>query len=278
MVVKEETKALLGRTRANAVTASRPSVAMLEGKSNYLKNFRPRKPRAARQSDSWVPCNESSGTSQSLPPSLYKTSKDSEYIPSQKQKKKGKLKLGKSKAASRPTNNIKRKRLAMETLEHFDTTFDAQWYNHTDNAWSGHSQAPGDITFPRRFEDPDWNILNEWYWVNEKAPTSTLGMGEWQSLIRTEASSKRVSQELKEELKPSVSGPVIKEEYPVCPLCGKTHPAHPCSKCSKCMRFGHKQGDCEGVGWPRKRPTDEKNQGSLKRGHLSTDDHGMVLQ
>jgi hypothetical protein len=238
---------------------------MSESRLTRLESLRPRNPQAAKQNYSKASWNESSGDSEtsaqylqtspsttpttSYSPSL--PSSDSEYKPPQKRTKKVRHKDFRDKRARRTAN--KRKQTAdlreREPIEHWDSTWDAQWYKPTDTAWSGHSQSPGDIVYPRRFEDPDWNVLNEWWWVNKKGPLSALGMGEWRELIRDEASSKSVLEFKglsRDEAQSTVATPAADCRQPICPLCGNAHTAEECPICDFCLACGRIRETCGG--------------------------------
>jgi hypothetical protein len=246
-------------TEAEVITAFRPSVTMSEYRSTRLDRLRPRKPQVAKQNDPRVPCNESSRGSGSsaqfpriiasaTPPTTYSPclpSSDSEYKPSKRRAKKAKKKAGKHRPTQRPTN--KHKAVRLKTPQHWDSTWDAQWYKPTDTAWSGHSQSSGDIVYPRRFEDPDWNVLNEWWWIKEEGPHSALGMGGWNSLICAEASTERVSlfvETSRGEAKLDIAGPSNKYRQPLCTLCGNAHTAIQCPICDRCLAYGHTWEGC----------------------------------
>jgi hypothetical protein len=97
----------------------------------------------------------------------------------------------------RPTIELKHRISGMsryKTAEQWGTIWDAQWFEVTDTAWSGHAQPPGRIVFPQRFDDVEWNSLNESHLVTRpKGITSSLVIGSFLMLIFTQASSVTVS-------------------------------------------------------------------------------------
>jgi hypothetical protein len=158
----------------------------------------------------------------------------------------------------RPTIELKHRTIGMskyKTVQQWKTIWDAQWFELTDTAWSGQAQPPGRIVFPQRFEEAEWNAMNELYWLEPPEGTSsTLGFGSFLTLICTQASSATVSElaqlqkvlRAEHEASSMMPGSAIEIPQPICSFYHEVgHKASQCLECDNCYMFGHECYECE---------------------------------
>ncbi len=112
-------------------------------------------------------------------------------------------------------------------VRQWKTTRNAQWFTPTDTAWSGYAQPPGRIVFPQRFEDAEWNVMNEMYWLTRaEGITPSLGIGWFIMLICTQAWCATVpgltqlwkASRAEHEAVSAILGAVIKSRQPTGPF------------------------------------------------------------
>ena len=138
-----------------------------------------------------------------------------------------------------------------KSTEHYFSTEHNNWHHQRDSAWSINDKFHGrNIVFPRRFDDPDFNRLNEWWWARKKGADSHLGLGGWLSMDLLDAYVRCVNVEPDLPLGQNSARPVSGVRHQggeqiLCGICGSDgHWTRECECCDACFAFGHVATRC----------------------------------
>jgi hypothetical protein len=142
-----------------------------------------------------------------------------------------------------------------KSVEHHTTTDHNNWYRQRDSVWSINDKSHGpNIVFPRRFDDPNFNRLNEWWWAGKKGADSHLGLGGWLNTDLLNAYIQSLKPEPELETAPrlgrnsNLSGSGVSHQdgrQSLCGICDSDgHRTRECKCCDACFAFGHVADQC----------------------------------